>query len=189
MFELSLHILDLVQNSVSAGATLVRIVVAIDAARNLLSIEIEDDGRGMDEDMLARVTSPFTTSRKTRKVGLGIPMFKQCAEMCAGSFEIASQKGKGTRLKATFALDHVDRPPLGDLKDTMLTLIVGSPEKPEFLLDYRRDGREFLFDTREIRGALGGLPLGAPEIAAWIGEYLTEGIAEADGAGADAASM
>lgn len=182
MFELSLHILDLIQNSITAGATLVVLKVSVDAERDLLVIEIQDDGCGMDEALLARVTSPFATTRKTRKVGLGIPMFKQCAEMCAGDFFIQSRKGEGTCIHASFQLSHVDRPPLGSLKDTLLTLILGSPERPDFRLEYRRDGHVFDFDTRTVKAALGGLPLNTPDIMAWIGEYLTEGIESVEGA-------
>ena len=159
MFELALNILDLVQNSVSAGATLVVITVTVDMEKDQLTIAIEDDGCGMDETLLSRVTSPFATTRTTRKVGLGIPMFKQCAEMCGGTFELKSTKGVGTLVQATFRASHVDLPPLGDLKGTMLSLIAGSPDRPDFVLDYTVDGRTFTFDTRPIRKALGGAPL------------------------------
>lgn len=178
MFELSLHILDLVQNSVTAGASL--IIVTVTYRDGVLTITIEDDGCGMDQELLERVTSPFATTRTTRKVGLGIPMFKQLAEMCAGSFTITSEKGKGTRLTATFAENHVDLPPLGDLVGTFTTLINSAPEKPDFRLEYNRGDSSFAFDTREIRTALGNLPLDSPEIIGWISDYLSEGIAEAD---------
>ena len=179
MFELSLHILDLVQNSVSASAALVTVVVSF--LRDVLTIVIEDDGRGMDEALLSRVTSPFATTRTTRKVGLGIPMFKQLAEMCNGSFRIDSKPGEGTRLEATFQASHMDLPPVGDLPGTFASLINGAPSFPEFVLRYERDDKSFLFDTREIRQALGGLPLDGMEILAWIHECIAEGISEVDG--------
>ncbi len=182
MFELALHILDLVQNSVSAGAKLVTITVSLDTASDTLTIVISDDGCGMDEELLKRVESPFATTRTTRKVGLGIPMFKQCAQMCGGTFSIQSTKGVGTVLTATFQASHVDLPPLGDLTGTMLSLVVGSPEKPDFVLRYLADGRSFEFDTRPIREALGGMPLSGSEILSWITEYLAEGIAQVQGA-------
>jgi anti-sigma regulatory factor (Ser/Thr protein kinase) len=181
MFELALHILDLVQNSVAAGAKLVTITVKLDTGLDRLTIVIEDDGCGMDEALLRRVESPFETTRTTRKVGLGIPMFKQCAQMCGGSFHLESQKGVGTRLSATFQASHVDLPPLGDLKGTMLTLIAGSPEAPDFVLNYTADDRAFTFDTRPIREALGGMPLAGGEIVRWLDEYLTEGIVHETG--------
>lgn len=178
MFELALHILDLVQNSVSAGAALVVVTVALDTDRDLVTITIADDGRGIDEALLARVTSPFATTRTTRNVGLGIPMFKQCAEMCGGTFELKSQVNAGTHLAATFRASHVDLPPLGDLEGTMLSLVAGSPEKPDFALHYTVDGRTFEFDTRPIRQALGGAPLMGIEVLSWIRQYLSEGISD-----------
>jgi anti-sigma regulatory factor (Ser/Thr protein kinase) len=182
MFELALHILDLVQNSVAAGAGLVIVTVCLDTEMDKLTITISDDGCGMDEELLQRVESPFATTRTTRKVGLGIPMFKQCALMCGGTFEISSTKGVGTTLTATFKASHVDLPPLGDLKGTMLSLVAGSPEKPDFVLHYTTDSRSFEFDTRPIREALGGMPLSGCEIFSWLTEYLAEGIAQVTGA-------
>lgn len=182
MFELALHILDLVQNSVAAGANLVIVTIARDTAADALRIAISDDGCGMDEDLLKRVESPFATTRTTRKVGLGIPMFKQCALMCGGAFEIRSTPGAGTVVTATFQASHVDLPPLGDLKGTMLSLVAGNPVKPDFALRYSMDGRSFDFDTRPIREALGGMPLTGSEILSWLNEYLAEGIAQVEGA-------
>ena len=177
MFELSLHILDLVQNAISAGASLIRIEITIEG--DFLTIVIADDGCGMSPELLARVASPFATTRTTRKVGLGIPMFKQLAESCDGSFSLSSKVGVGTTLKAIFRRDHVDLPPLGDLSGTMRSLILGAGEKSDFLLIYRVEEDAFTFDTREIKTALGGMPLCEPEILTWIGQYLKEGIAEA----------
>ena len=178
MFELSLHILDLVQNSISAGATLVVIEIIMDTEEDLLTIIIRDDGCGMDQALLSRVISPFTTTRTTRKVGLGIPMFMQCAKMCGGDFKIDSTPGIGTTLTATFKASHLDLPPIGDLKATMQTLILGSPDKPDFQFDYKIDGREFNFDTRAVREALGPVPLNEPAVLNWIGEAIAEGLNE-----------
>jgi anti-sigma regulatory factor (Ser/Thr protein kinase) len=181
MFELALHILDLVQNSVAAGANLVTITIDLDTGADTMSITISDDGCGMDAELLKRVESPFATTRTTRKVGLGIPMFKQCALMCGGTFLVRSTRGAGTVLTATFKASHVDLPPLGDLKGTLVALVVGSPEKPDFALNYSVDGRLFEFDTRPIREALGGMPLSGSEILSWLDEYLAEGIAHVEG--------
>lgn len=182
MFELALHILDLAQNSVAAGASLVIVTIELDGAADALRITLSDDGRGMDGELLGRADSPFATTRTTRKVGLGIPMFKQCALMCGGTFEIRSAPGAGTVLTATFQASHVDLPPLGDLKGTMVSLVAGSPVKPDFALHYSADGRSFQFDTRPIREALGGMPLSGTEILSWLDEYLAEGIAQVEGA-------
>ena len=180
MPELALHILDLVQNSVSAKATLIVVTIFRSTEADELIIVIQNNGCGMSEEFLKRVGSPFTTTRTTRKVGLGIPMFKQLAEMCEGGFTIESAPGQGTRLEARFRATHVDLPPMGDLKGTMQTLLIANPETPDFRLEYRVDDRQFVFDTREIRQPLGFLPLNEPEILSWIDQYLSEGIGEVE---------
>ena len=181
MFELSLHILDLVQNAVRAGASLVIIRILYDTAQDQLTIELEDDGCGMDEALLKRVLSPFATTRTTRKVGQGIPMFQQLAQQCGGDLTLESQVGVGTTLIARFQMSSIDLPPLGDLPGTLRTLILGSPDKPDFLLEYSWDGREFCLDTRQVRAALGGLSLAEPDILDWIAGYVQEGIKETGG--------
>lgn len=148
--------------------------------QDLLIIEIRDDGCGMSEELLERVVSPFATTRTTRKVGLGIPMFKQCAEQCEGKFTLASRLNEGTVIRAEFKRSHVDLPPMGDLAGTMCSLLIASPEKPEFILDYVFGQERFVFDTAEIRKALGGLPLNLPEVVDWIKGYLQEGMAQAE---------
>lgn len=180
MFELSLYILDLVQNSISAGALTVTIRLIINRSENTLTLEIIDDGSGMDEKLLRKVESPFTTTRTTRKVGLGIPMAKQLAEACGGSFSIKSRLGSGTTLTAQMQYDHVDMPPMGSVKDTLITLILGAPDKPEFVFEYAIDEKHFEMDTRAIRSLLGGVPLNTPDVLQWIGEYITEGMAEVE---------
>ena len=176
MPELSLHILDLVQNSIVAGASRIIIKVLYDIGRDLLTIEISDNGSGMDEELLNRVTSPFATTRTTRKVGLGVPMFKQCAEQCAGSFKLDSKPGKGTTLWAQFQSSHMDLPPMGDLIGTMISLLIAHPQTPEFELHYGYDENIFVFDTAEVRQALGGLPLNLPDVLDWVKGYLQESI-------------
>lgn len=179
MPELALHILDLVQNSISAGAKHILVTITLDTEADRLVVVIEDDGCGMSEEFLERVISPFTTSRTTRKVGLGIPMFKQLAEMCEGAFSIRSEVGKGTWLEASFRASHLDLPPLGDMPGTMSTLLLGCPEGVEFRFVYSVDGREFELNTEELREALGGVPLNEPEILEWVRQFTAEGIAEA----------
>ena len=176
MNELSLYILDLVQNSISAGAKLVEIRIVVSRGEDRITVLIQDDGCGMTPEFLKRAVSPFTTTRTTRKVGLGIPMIKELCELCQGSFEIESQVGVGTALHLSFRLSNIDLPPMGNLAETMLTLVNGAPEKPEFLLEYAVDGDSFEFDTRQIRQALGGVPLDTPEVLGWMRDYLQEGI-------------
>ena len=180
MNELSLYILDLVQNSVTAGARHISILVTIDTSADMLTIVIEDDGCGMSEELLSKVTSPFTTTRTTRKVGLGIPMIMQLCEMCEGHFDIQSEVGKGTKLTLSFQASHVDLPPMGSLPETMLTLVNGTPEGIEFKLVYTLDENSFDFDTEEVRQMLGeDVPLNTPEVLSWIRDYIKENIEEA----------
>lgn len=175
MRELSLHILDLAQNSLTAGASRLDIIVEIDHKKDLVAITLSDDGKGMAPDFLKTVTSPFTTTRTTRKVGLGIPMFKENAELTGGTFSIESTVGVGTKMRAGFVLSSIDRPPLGDLAATMISLVVSNPEF-HFRLDYLVDGQSFSFDTEEIRAVLGPVPLDSPEVVSWMKDYLEEGI-------------
>jgi anti-sigma regulatory factor (Ser/Thr protein kinase) len=181
MNELSLYILDLVQNAVAAAARRVAIKVERPDPGDTIKISIEDDGRGMDEALLQRVMSPFATTRTTRKVGLGIPMAQSLCAACGGEFEIRSAPGAGTTLEMSMRASHIDRPPMGDLSETMAALVAGSPEAPEFTLRYARGEDAFTFDTAEIREALGGVPLNRPEVLAWIGEYIKESITAVDG--------
>lgn len=176
MNELSLYILDLVQNSVSAGASHVEISVVISDDSDSVVISITDDGCGMSEEFLAKVVSPFTTTRKTRKVGLGIPMIKELCELCEGEFGIESRVGEGTRLSLRFKKSNIDLPPMGSLADTVVALVNGSPVTPEFRLVYANNGEEFEFDTAQIREALAGVPLDTPDVLGWIHDFVMEGI-------------
>ena len=173
MNELSLHILDIVENSIAAGAAMVFIDIAV--ADGVLTISVRDDGCGMDEALAERVTSPFATTRTTRKVGLGIPMFKQSAEMSGGSFTLVSELGIGTELTARFCATHIDCPPMGNLTETVVALVVAAPEKPDLCMTVS-GGEVFAFDTREIKAVLGGVPLTSPDVLNWIKEYVKEGI-------------
>ena len=175
MRDLSLHILDLMQNSIRAQARLVSLSVVLDE-NGVLSIIIEDDGTGMSEELLARVQSPFATTRTTRKVGLGIPMMAENCRLAGGDLSIESKLGEGTKLTATLDTSSIDCLPLGDLPGTVTTLVTMNPEKPEFLLRCKSPRGEMQFDTREVREALQGVPLNEPEIAAWMLESLREEI-------------
>jgi anti-sigma regulatory factor (Ser/Thr protein kinase) len=175
MKELSLNILDIAKNSVTAGSSLIRVTVTETATR--LTVEIADDGCGMDPEFLARVTDPFTTTRTTRKVGMGIPLLKMAAEMSGGGFDIQSTVGKGTTTTAWFDPNSIDTPPMGDLTGTILTLIQGSPDM-DFLFTHRIGDAEYALDTREIRQIMEGVPLDSPELLLWLGEYLRENEAE-----------
>jgi len=175
MRDLSLHILDLMQNSIRAEASVVTLSVLRDE-KGMLSIIIEDDGTGMSEELLSRVMSPFATTRTTRKVGLGIPMMAENCRLAGGDLKLESILGKGTVLTATLDTASIDCLPLGDLPGTVTTLVTMNPDKPEFVLHCASPKGEMQFDTREIREALQGVPLSEPEIAAWMQESLREEI-------------
>ena len=173
MQELSMNILDIAQNSVRAGATLVEIGLDEDTSSGLLRLTIRDDGCGMDEKMLRTVTDPFVTSRKTRKVGLGLPFLKLAAEQTGGGMTLQSEVGKGTTVTAAFALGHIDLMPLGNIGETLSALCAGSPDI-NFLFVFTKDGRRFTFDTREVRAKLEGVSLSQPAVSVFIKEYVNE---------------
>ena len=174
MRELSLNVMDIAQNSLSAGASLTQIVVEESSAEDTLTLKIIDNGRGMTAEQAARVTDPFFTTRTTRKVGLGVPLFKMAAEQTGGSFSIESEPGKGTTVTAVFKPSHIDMTPLGDINSTVGLLIYSNPER-DFIFRRERDGRSFTLDTRELREILGEeVKLSAPEVSEWIQGYLKE---------------
>ncbi len=176
MRDLSLHILDLAENSVRAGAKLVTVGLML-SSDHVLTLLIRDDGCGMSEEMLAKVSSPFTTSRTTRKVGLGIPLMIQNARLAGGDVVLSSREGEGTELRAVLHTNHIDCLPLGDVPGTMVSLITANPERPDFRLECSSPAGSMEFDTREIRQALGNeVSLNEPEITAWMLESMKEEI-------------
>lgn len=177
MKELSLHILDIAKNSVKADATVIEIIIDENEEKNLLTIKINDNGCGMSEEFLKRVKDPFSTTRTTRKVGMGIPLFEAAAVQCGGYVDITSREGIGTEFAAVFALNHIDRAPLGDMPGTMQVLIAGSPEI-DFLYRHTKNNKTFVMDTKEIRTVLGDVPLDTPEVLSWIDEFIKEGLGE-----------
>lgn len=179
MTELSLNILDVVQNSVSAKATLIEVNLNADLKADLLTIIISDNGCGMTEEQVKSVIDPFYTTRTTRKVGLGVSFFKLAAECTGGTFEITSQVNKGTVVKSSFVISHIDRMPLGDMTSTMHTLITYNANI-DFLYSYKIDEREFQLDTKQLREILGDVPFNAPEVSNYIKEYLEENKKEVD---------
>lgn len=175
MRDLSLHLLDIAENSVRAEATLISIHIEISTSQDLLTLSVIDDGFGMSPELLAKVKSPFTTTRSTRPIGLGIPMLLENARNTGGDLQIESTEGQGTTLVATFGFTHIDRPPLGDLVGTMVTLIAATPEKPEYVLEGVYDDKTFTFETKAIKEVLGpDVPLNDPEVLAWIRGSLQE---------------
>jgi len=145
--DISLHVLDVVENSLSAQARTVSIRIVDDAQRNVITVEIEDDGRGMDEATARRALDPFYTTKKTRRVGLGLPMLAQSARESGGGIEIRSAVGKGTWVKATFQRNHPDCRPIGDMLKTLSTLVESHPQV-NFVYEHTENGKTLRFDTR-----------------------------------------
>jgi anti-sigma regulatory factor (Ser/Thr protein kinase) len=173
MRELSLNILDVAQNSIAAGASLIEIVVQENSKKGEMLIGIYDNGCGMSAEEAQNVTDPFFTTRTTRKVGMGIPLFKLAAEMTGGALRVESSKNAGTRITAEFKTDSVDFVPLGDICSTILMLITMNTDR-DFLYTRKIDGREFTLDTRELKDILGDVPLNEPEVAQWIKGFIEE---------------
>lgn len=175
MKELSLHILDITQNSITAQATLVVLEICESDPDNQLIISIKDNGKGIEKEQIDQILDPFVTSRTTRKVGLGLPLFKAAADQCGGHFEIESQVGVGTRVRAEFEKDHIDRVPLGNMADTVMTMVMSfGPVDLVYTHTYNQE--TFNFDTRQLKEALETNDLNEVEILTWIRETVSEGL-------------
>jgi hypothetical protein len=175
MKEISMHILDIVMNSVKAKATLIEINIEDSIKYNRLKIAIKDNGIGMSSEMTKHATDPFFTTRTTRKVGLGIPMLKEACERCNGSFHINSEIGEGTLIECHFERNNIDRSPLGNMGDTIMT-IINSLEKCELLYKHKTDEDTFILNTAEIKELLNGSNIKDNEVMLWIKEYVNENI-------------
>lgn len=195
MRELSMHILDLAQNSISAGATRLEIEVTAFTATfqdfgstqsansdeieipkhrpDTLTITIRDNGKGMPAEFVARVMDPFTTTRTTRRVGLGIPMLAESARACDGNLSVVSKPGHGTEVTAVLGLSHIDRAPLGDMAATLVSIIAANPELSVRYVQ-RVDDNEFVLDTDEIGSHLDGVPINEGAVLKWIGDYVAQ---------------
>jgi anti-sigma regulatory factor (Ser/Thr protein kinase) len=175
--ELALHVLDVLENAIEAGASWIELTIREDSAEDRLTIEVVDNGRGIDDEGLSRVGDPFFTTRTTRRVGLGIPLLRAAARRCNGDLTIESRPGAGTRVCATFQRSHVDRAPLGDMRSTLLGVLL-SEREINLRYQHRVDNREFAFDTADMREALQGVPLSHPAVRAWLEAFLAEGFDE-----------
>jgi len=175
MRDLSLHLMDIIQNSIVAMGTRIGVTIAANLKSNELKIIVADNGKGMDDDMIKKVTDPFITIRNTRKVGLGISLFKASAERSDGYLDITSKKGVGTTLEAVFKINNIDRPPLGDVADTIAG-VLASNESLHLTLTLFRDDDMFSFDTVEVKRMLDGVPINEYEVLKWIKDYINEGI-------------
>lgn len=173
MRELSLNVLDIAQNSVVANSSLVTIEALESSEKKELTLRVSDNGRGMTKEQLESVRDPFFTTRTTRRIGLGVPLFKMAAEMTGGSFSIESKVGEGTVTTAVFKTDNVDFTPLGDMTGTVVTLITMNTNM-DFVYRFQKDEKLFELDTRQLREVLGDVPFSEPSIAQWLTEYIRE---------------
>lgn len=180
MTEISLNVLDVVQNSLSAGADFIQITIKVSTGEDTLTISIKDNGCGMTAEQVKKAEDPFYTTRTTRTVGLGIPFFKQAALLTGGSFRIFSKPDEGTTLMAVFGLNHIDRMPLGDMTATIHSLVTFHTAV-DFLFCYKVDDKGFTLDTRTFREILGDIPFNSPEVSTYIKEFLVENQAETEG--------
>jgi K+-sensing histidine kinase KdpD len=177
MLELAAHILDIAENSVRAGAKLIEIDIEEDRVKDFLSIKIIDDGQGMKQEDIKKVLDPFYTTKTVRRVGLGLPLLADAAQRSGGHLNLESVEGKGTTVKATFGLSHVDRQPLGEIIGTLIVLIAGN-SNVDFIYKHKRNDRQFELDTRQIREEIGDIPINHTEILKYIRRVLEEGFDE-----------
>ncbi len=177
MNDLSLHIIDVIQNSLSAGASIIKLTIGEKVSQNLLFIEIVDNGKGMTQEQVDSLDNPFFTSRTTRRVGMGIPLFRDSAIQSGGALVVTSQVGKGTTVTATFELDNIDCPPLGDIGNSFILMVSANPNI-EFLFRYVFEENEYLFDTVEIKEVLDGLPINEPSVIRTLTSMVNTNIEE-----------
>lgn len=177
MVELSLHILDIVQNSVSANADKIGIEIIENSKEDTLAINITDNGKGMSSEVLAKVLDPYTTSRTTRKVGMGIPLLNDACRSTGGELTIDSDPGKGTEVKSVLGLTHIDRQPLGDMAGVVVMLISANPSI-RFIYSHTKDNNNFTLDTDEVKEVLDGVPIETPEVGRMLREMINSNLDE-----------
>ena len=175
MKDISMHVLDILQNSTRAGANKILIDVVEDKAEDILTISINDNGSGMDEETLQKAINPFFTTRTTRNVGLGLSLLKQNAERSGGRLMISSELGKGTEVVALFGLSNVDRPPLGDIAGAIVLTATANTDI-RFVFRFKNERIDYIFDTDEVNEALDGIQINNPEIVLCLKKMVEENI-------------
>lgn len=180
MLELALHVLDIAENSSRAEASLIEITITEDLEKDIFSFEIRDNGHGMDRDAMEKALDPFFTTKKVRRIGLGLPMLKQATQTAEGTFFLRSEVGKGTVVHAEFRHSHIDRQPLGDIAGVITMLILGNPDI-DIVYTHKRNGSSYVLDTRELREGLGEVPLNTMEVLNLIRDNIREGLDELNG--------
>jgi len=173
--DLSLHILDIVENAIAARAKRIKILVVEEPGEDRLTIEIRDDGIGMDEEVSQKAVDPFFTTRSSRRVGLGLSLMAQAAQEAGGSLRIESELGKGTKVTASFQYHHIDRKPLGSMVETVMTLLIGNPEL-EIFYTHKKEGKSFALSSSWVKNHFKDRPLIDPEVIRWVERHLKEGL-------------
>jgi hypothetical protein len=176
MQDLSLHILDIAENSIAAEAKTIRIHIKEDRKKDRLRLEIDDDGKGMDKETIRRAMDPFFTTKKTRRFGLGLSLLSEACKAANGRFAINSKAGKGTRVTATFQASHIDTKPFGDIPQTLISLIIGHPGV-DLIYRHSTENEEYSMSTKDIKAQLNGLSIDSPEVLTIIKQHIKEGIA------------
>ncbi len=177
MKTLSDHILDIIQNSVNAKSTLIEIMVSLDKKTDICVLKITDNGCGMNSEVLAQATNPFFTTRKTRKVGLGLSLLKQNAEKANGKFNITSEVNKGTVVEAGFQYSNVDRPELGDIWNTLYLTMLGY-ENVNLIYEHHTNKGSFKFSSFEIKSSIEGVSMRKSEIRIAIIDFIKNNITD-----------
>lgn len=175
MREISMSIMDIVQNSIKAKATQIEITIIENIADNIFEFCVKDNGKGIEKDSIEKLKDPFFTSRTTRKVGLGIPFVNQMCQMCGGKLDIESEVGSGTTLKATMEYDNIDRPPLGDIVSTIQAIIISNTDI-DFIYKHIYNNKVFELNTKDIKNILDDIPFSNPEVSAWIKDYIEQNL-------------
>lgn len=175
MEDLSLHLLDIAENSIRAQAKNIKIKIEENREKDLLLLEIADDGQGMDKETLDKALDPFFTTKQSRRFGLGLSLLAEAAKIANGDFKIESKPGKGTKVKASFQYSHIDTKPLGDMAQTLVTLIMGHPEVDISYL-HRLNHSQYSLDTKQIKRQLDGLPINSPQVINVIQNNIKEGL-------------
>jgi anti-sigma regulatory factor (Ser/Thr protein kinase) len=171
MEDISLHILDIAENSISAGASLIKITISEKTEEDLFSVEVEDNGKGIPEDIRAGVLDPFCTTRTTRRVGLGLSLLAQAARETGGDISLKTGDATGTTVTAIFRKSHIDMKPLGNISESLVVLVAGNPAI-DFLFTYTKDGNMFSLDTRQIKETLDGVPINSSAVLSFLRDYL-----------------
>jgi signal transduction histidine kinase len=175
MNDISLHILDIVQNSIEAQATKIKLIINTDPRTKMLELEISDNGKGMEKSLLNNVSDPFVTKRKSRKVGLGLPLLKDSAENSSGKLNIFSIPQKGTVVKANFEISHIDRPPLGSIGESLAVILSAYPEI-DMQIVFSNGSNSHHIETEQLKKQLGEVAISDPGVVLWIKEYVDDKI-------------